>query len=250
MHARERKARRRENGRDSREQFEGGHDAVLGAPGAGILHAVRKAPIEKATKAIERHRGARPVAEETLAAGVVARRNVHPGMKVEPFVLSGEAEAGRLVVRGPASDVVVGGELREGSSLHRDGGACVERALLGRLVGARFVGRVIDVAVAAEPRHCALVNAPHDLLKLGSLRGRRRVKPNAALLVPSEDAIEKDDVEMQIQVEAAAESLQKCDGSNLGALEFGSGAIASGHGIDEDLHERAKDVLLERGQSA
>ena len=81
MHAREGKSWRREDRRDPREEFEGRHDTVLGAAGAGVLHAVCKAPIGKTTEAIERHRGARPIPEETLAPGIVACRNVHPGVK-------------------------------------------------------------------------------------------------------------------------------------------------------------------------
>jgi hypothetical protein len=164
-------------------------------------------------------------------------------------VLGGELEAGRLVVRDLAH-VVLGREPREGATLHREGGARVESTLLRRLVGARFERCPIDVAVAPQPRGPARVNAPHDLLKLGNLGSRGRVKPNAPLLVAREDAVEENDMQMKIEVEAAAESLQKCDGPDLGALEFGSGAIARRHGVDEDLHEGAEHVLLERSQSA
>jgi hypothetical protein len=90
MQPRKREPRRRENRRDPREQLEARHDAVLGAPRAGVLHAIRKAPIGEATEAIERHRRARPVPEETLAPGVVARRDVHPGVKVECVVKAKE----------------------------------------------------------------------------------------------------------------------------------------------------------------
>jgi hypothetical protein len=69
------------------------------------------------------------------------------------------------------------------------------------------------------------------------------------VLITREDAVEKGDMQMYVKVEAAVESLQKCDGTDLSALEFGMGAIARGHGLYEDLHQRTEHVLLERGQS-
>jgi hypothetical protein len=66
-------------------------------------------------------------------------------------VLGGEAEAGWLVVRNPGPDVVLGGELCEGTTLHCDGGARVQRTLLRRLVRdleqlRAYVQRVADAS--------------------------------------------------------------------------------------------------------
>jgi hypothetical protein len=107
VHACERKTRRRENGRDPREQFEGRHDAVLGAARAGVLHAVRKAPIGKATEAIERHRGACPVTEETLGL------QHKPLLAVKAGSVSGSVVVvARCTVEVRASEVGAGGAPR------------------------------------------------------------------------------------------------------------------------------------------
>jgi hypothetical protein len=88
----------------------------------------------------------------------------------------------------------------------------------------------------------------HDVLKLGGVGGGSRVKLDATLLVPREDPVEKGDVKMKIEVEAAAESLQKADGSDLRTLERRPRAGAGGDGLDEDPDEGAEHVLLERGK--
>jgi hypothetical protein len=149
VHPREREPRRRQNRCDPGKQLERRHDAVLGAPRTGVLHAEGEAPIGKTTESRERHRRTCPIAEEAFASGVVARGDMDPCVKVEVFVLGGRAQPGGIDIRTVIAQTVLGGELREGATLHRDRSAPLDGPLLGRLVGACFEWILVDVTVPA-----------------------------------------------------------------------------------------------------
>ncbi len=65
----------------------------------GVLHAVRHAAVRQDAEPIECEAGARAVADETLAADIVARLNPHRGMEVEAVELGGEGSARPRQVR-------------------------------------------------------------------------------------------------------------------------------------------------------
>jgi hypothetical protein len=76
----------------------------------------------------------------------------------------------------------------------------------------------------------------------------------ASVLVMHEDPVEEDDVEVNVQVEAATKPLHERDGAgdaSVDAVEFlGSGAITREDDLDEDPTERGEDIGLERGEHA
>jgi hypothetical protein len=118
-----------------------------------------------------------------------------PCVKVEAFVLGGKAQPGGIDIRTVIAQTVLGGELSEGATLHRDRSAPLDGPLLGRLVGACFEWILVDVTVPAEPRRGALTHPTHDALKLGSVGWRGRMKYDVTI-ISYEDPVEKRDMQM------------------------------------------------------
>ena len=86
------------------------------------------------------------------------------------------------------------------TAAHRNGGAGVESGLRWRLVGAIFEGRVVEVAVAAQPRGGAALYASDDRIEVGDRRRGRRVKQHATARVARKHTIEHHQVEVNVQV--------------------------------------------------
>lgn len=117
-------------------------------------------------------------------------------------------------------------------------------ALRGRLLGPRR-----EVASAAEPRHGARVDAPHDGAEIVGLRGWQRMELHARSPNAREDAIEKSHVVVNVQIETSAEALNERNGAALAAVDsvaLGALAIVSEHFLDEDARERRQDIGRER----
>jgi hypothetical protein len=85
---------------------------------------------------------------------------------------------------------------------HRDRGACLERRLRDRLLGALVLWALVDVAIAEEPCEGALANLLDDCGKILEGRCRGGVEAEAAAGRSRPDAVHNDDVEVNSEVEA------------------------------------------------
>jgi len=135
---------------------------------------------------------------------------------------------------------------------HGDGGARIEGRLLRKFVRALIERSLVEVAVSAQPCDCTTLRAPHDRVQLLACGRSGRVEDHARDRVADEDAIEKSDVEMNVQVQAA-KSLHEVDRAALPILDsqaLGVCAIPREDGIDCDATDRRQHLRLEGGQLA
>lgn len=246
--------RRRNERGEAREQFEQRHHAMFGSR-AGVLHPIRDASVGETTEPVQSERRARPVTEQALAAEVVSSRDVDPGVEIPSFVLGEEGEELGLLGDGSGRHAIGRGferELGKGAVLH--GGACarLERAVF--FVVRWGVDVLRCVPMLAEPGERTRLDATDDRVEVLAAWRRERVEAYAMALVAGEDAVEKDGVEVNIEVQTAAEALDQRDGSGRAAFDavelLGARPVRSERDFDEDAAERGENVRLERGEPA
>jgi len=135
---------------------------------------------------------------------------------------------------------------------HGDGGAGVERGLRGRLVRARLEWRVVKVAMFAQPDDRAACRTSDDRLQVRGGRRLCRVEHEPALRVAGIHAVEQEQVEVDVEVQAA-EALNEVDRAALDIFEPVAPSARTVHRedrLDEDARERRQYVGLERSQLA
>ena len=75
------------------------------------------------------------------------------------------------------------------------------------------------------------------------------MEADAPFAIRGEDAIRENGVIMQVQVEAAAESLKVVERGGLASDDAGDALLLRRHGIDEDATDRGRDVGTERREA-
>jgi hypothetical protein len=162
--------------------------AVSASPGSD------DASTGQAAQALERKRRPRAVPCKPLATEVVTRLDAHTRVQIEAVALDGERGLVRALFRIGVRVVLVGAiarPRRHVAATHRDGGAGVERGLHGQLVGASFDRRVVQVAVAAQPRDHSARRALDDRIEVGGRWSRRGMERDVAVRVARDPGSEQ-----------------------------------------------------------
>ncbi len=245
MVADERVAGRGNEGARASEKFDGRHQPMGLSAAATHLHLVSNPAVGQSRKPFECEAGAERVAAEFLAPLDVDGWDSDASVKIEMGVLGCEA----LLSLAPTSFVVIGGEdLRAGraepaggeghlrTSLEWARGFCLVRNVL--------VCILVKKALTSKPANHACGSFPDNALKI--LWGWRRSSMKATrFTVEREDAVDPDDVQVGIQIQAASESLDAGDGAGSRGRDARATDIVGGHDFEEDASDCRQHVGTE-----
>lgn len=208
--------RRRDQGRESRHEFEAGHDPVLRTAVAKLLDAIRDASAGLSAQTFESQGRPGSVAHQALPPQVVVGSNGDVRVQIEAVQVDGASFArsrfGRslLVLVG----IVVTKRFHR-APLHGNRAARIEQCGPFDL----SFRSCIEQPSPSQPSRGACQHASNDALELAVRRSGRWVEDSPSRVVPGEHAVEQHRVKVHVQVDARTKALNVAHGAGGGRAE-------------------------------
>jgi hypothetical protein len=235
----------------------GFEEQVTRAVGPGPLELHQHASVRQQPQTFLGERRPQQVATETLEPRTVVARHAQVGVEVEALEVHLTRSHGddprRIRLRSQAPDARAGATPERDPAEHR------------RARDARQHRRLLDERVprrlGVQPEPAALEQAQHPcphggdrVGDVGVARCRRRVKhERLAGRRLDEDAVEHERVEVDVQIEPAAEALNDGQGARVAVTESalrGLAPVVVEHGPREDTEHRPAQLVVPRQQVA